>query len=151
MVQVPSLGEARVHVLEAGEVTSYGDEVQPLLVLHVVRRDGAVRAFDDEGDLPVTARPRDGVPQRQGVAALGDHQSTGHGSGVLTATLGMVPVDFLCGVAFFSGMTTARVPGGLGRLADRTDQGPHAVREHEGHRHPEEEARDPGRCVHASW
>ena len=76
-----------MHVLEAGEVTSYGDEVQPLLVLHVVRRDGAVRAFDDEGDLPVTARPRHGVPQRQGVAALGDHQTAGHGGSLLAATL----------------------------------------------------------------
>ena len=41
-----------------------------------VRRDGAVGAFDDERDLLVAARPRDGLLQDEGVATLGDHQPT---------------------------------------------------------------------------
>ena len=68
----------------------------------------------------------------------------------MIATLRVTSVAAFLRVALVGGVATGRVTGGRGRLTDRTDPGPDGVREHEGRRHPEEEAHDPGRRVHAS-
>ena len=138
-------GQLGVHVLEAGEVAAYGDQVQLLLVLDVVRRHRlAVRPGDREPHRNVVSGSGRRLGQGQGVAVLGDHQPSWNVRAVRGLPRGVVLVDTVVGAVAVVGHRSRRLRLGSERLSDAERQG-----ERGGQRH--DEPGDLAGGVHASW
>jgi hypothetical protein len=132
-----------MHVLEAGEVSAYGDQVQPLLVLDVVGGDRSpVGAAHGERQRDVSSCDRLRIGHLERESVLGDHQSSwdvrliggrriiGHGR----RALGVLR------------------PVGLSRRPGRRADGlPGAYRDGEHRSEDDQEAADLDGGAHASW
>ncbi len=134
------VGQGGVDVLEAGEVAAYGDQVEQLLVLHVVRRDGAAaRPGDREPHRHRSPGLDLGLRQVEGVAALRDRQPPGCAG--IRRRVRPGPLT-LGGV---------RVVSARHRVAERTDGVPHPQGRGERGHEPGEERDDARGRAHASW
>jgi hypothetical protein len=135
--QVPSGDSVGWTCWKAGEVASYGDQVQALLVVDVVRRDRrAVRPLDGERDRDPPAGVGRGAQEPERVAALGDRQPAG--------SLGRL------GIVAGAVALVGRVGGRL-RLAERSDGTADPGRGGEHRDQDQAEAEEPDGSAHASW
>ncbi len=126
-----------MHVLEPGEVAAHDDQVELLLVLHVVRRQRvAVGPGDPEAERDAAPGGQLDLLEVEAVAAVGDHQPARHVVGgrhlVVTAV----------------GTMTGRALVGDRLRVDRSDDRARTPRDREGSDQGGDEGGDAHRRTH---